>query len=134
MFFSAIFITKLKVVAYLFAKLAKKSAKIFKVYLKLFKLNKPLARGFKHLYSKSDKMLKIFGQSKHKLSNLVSKAGGEKEAYLAAYDAVNKNKLYKNLDIGIGIKKNVTVLGENIIVNLYKYPDGKITISNMFKP
>ena len=116
----------------MFAKLAKKSAKIFKVYLKLFKLNKPLARGFKHLYSKSDKMLKIFGQSKHKLSNLVSKAGGEKEAY----DAVNKNKLYKNLDIGIGIKKNVTVLvnGEALKVNLYKFSNGIIQISDMWKP
>lgn len=68
------------------------------------------------------------------LESLISKTGGKKETLLAAYDAVNKNKFYKDLTTGIGVKKNVTVLGENIIVNLYKHPDGKITINNMFKP
>lgn len=118
-----------------FTKLAKKSFKIFKVYIKLFKLNKPLARGFKHFYSNSDKMIKIFGNVGHKLGDLVSKSGGKKEAYLNAYEAVYQNGLHNNLPIGgFGTKKSVSVLGENIIVDLYRHADGKITISNMWKP
>jgi hypothetical protein len=74
-------------------KLVKKTAKIFKTYLKLFKLNKSLARGFKKIIKDGNKMHKIFGNTAHKLDALVLKAGGRKEALLAVVNRVQELNL-----------------------------------------
>ncbi|PQJ76758.1 hypothetical protein BTO16_12830 [Polaribacter glomeratus] len=120
-----------------FAKLAKKTAKIFKTYLKLFKINKSLARGYKAVISNSNDMYHIFGNVGHKLNNLVTKAGGEKEALLKAYEKVNDLNLGNTLSNDeFKIFTGLNILGEvNVTIYLYKNLDGSlIKISNMFIP
>lgn len=118
-----------------FAKLAKKTAKIFKVYLKLFKLNKPLAKGYKRVIKIANDMDHIFDID-HKLATLVSNAGGEKEALLAAVNRIHELGLYGAIPNG-RFKRftNISVLGESLTIDIYKNLDGSIThISNMWKP
>ena len=119
-----------------FAKLIKKTGKIFKTYLKLFKLNKPLAKGYKVIISDSNKMLHIFGNSTHKLSGLVFKAGGEKEALLSAVNKVQELGLHNSVQADSFKRfKNINVLGEIITIDVFKDLNGEvIRIPNMFKP
>jgi len=116
-----------------FAKLAKKTAKIFKVYLKLFKLNKYLARGFKKVISEPNTMNKIFA-SHHNLDILINKTGGKKEALLAAFNRVQELDLTGALPANVGKTFSVLVNGESLKVNLYKFSNGIIQISDMWKP
>lgn len=116
-----------------FAKLVKKTAKIFKTYLKLFKLNKYLARGFKKVISEPNTMSKIFA-SHHNLDALINKAGGKKEALLAAFNRVQELGLTGALPTNFGKTFSITVNGEAIRVNLYKFSNGIIQISDMWKP
>ena len=116
-----------------FAKLAKKTAKIFKVYLKLFKLNKYLARGFKKVISEPNTMNKIFA-SHHNLDILINKTGGKKEALLAAFNRVQELGLTGALPANVGKTFSVLVNGESLKVNLYKFSNGIIQISDMWKP
>ena len=116
-------------------KLIGKSTKIFKIYIKLYKLNKPLARGFKKVIKDSNKMSHIF-DPKHKLTNLVNKTGGEKEALLKAVNKVQELGLDNQISAGTFQKfTNIDVFGELVTINLFKDASGDIVrISNMFKP